>query len=540
MRKIISKESFSVGFVLLAAWLATCGLVALGATPGPAGRAAPPASSLDFQFPSSEAPVYRIHFLFEVKADTTLIKGLTLNAAQVTSYLVFSNGKSVEPSSPLDKGIYSILLDYAWSSGKKYAAALFYQPEGRSRPAKYEVKATSPKDGGIPAGQEGFYRIYTVEEEAGLERKQEVCTLTLTAPKNELEGANLVVFDRGRAIPFEVVDKEESRPVEKVAAKDPVTLTWKIILRLDASPREKRWLLVLKGENPAETPQDIRLTGEGLGKTVQTPNLTLEFSPRSGQVNIIESSEPPVRLYNNAGVIHWNPDVFIEGIAWDHSFDWNPPAAFSDKAGGLAYVNSRGGPLPHIQDVLLDVRYTIEASSPYFLSETRLDFKKDLGVIAVRNDEMVLARELFDSLLYRDKTGGLVKLPLKEMEAAPNGLAHIAPMDLDWVGLVNTARGYGFFSLRVEAANGNLELPGAFLHRASTCFYAPSKGSYVYWVRPLVYTWADYFTDKFHSFVPRGSFFYEKNAYGVWRMTEDLPRRLDELVLKLRHPLRIY
>jgi hypothetical protein len=529
--------------MVFAVWLASFGFASPSFAARPVGRtlaAAAGAITPNFQAPSLEAPCYRIHFVLEVKDDKTQITGVVLNGTRVSSFLVLNQGKAVEPSSPLEKGAYDVLLDYAWSSGKKYAATLFYQTQGRNRPAKYEVKGTSPEAGGIPGGQEGFYRIYTVEEEAGLERRQETVALTLTAPNDQLAGAGLVIFDRGQPVPYEIIGQGESVPNEKVAATDPVTMTYKIVLRLDAAARERRWLLVVKGANPAETPQDIRLSGEGLGKTIRTPRLSIEFSPESGQVDSIEASEPAVTLRNRAGVIHWNPDVFVDGLYWDHSFNWNPPAAFEEKAGGLVYINSRRGPMPHIRDVFLDIRYTIDAAAPYFISETRLDFKKDIGVIAARNDEMVLDRELFDSLLYRDKTGGLVKLPLKEMEGAPNGLAHVAPPDLDWVGLVNTVKGYGFFSLRVEATNGNLELPGAFLHKAATCFYAPSEGSYVYWVRPLVYTWADYFTNRFHSFVPKGSFFYEKNAYGVWRMTQDLPRRLDELVLKLRHPLRIY
>ena len=91
--------------------------------------------------------------------------------------------------------------------------------------------------------------------------------------------------------------------------------------------------------------------------------------------------------------------------------------------------------MPHIPDVLLDVKYTVEAGSPYFISETRLTFEKDLSVIAVRNDEMVVDRELFDSLIYKDTAGGLVRLPLKEKEGLPNGLVHCAPADLDWCGL---------------------------------------------------------------------------------------------------------
>jgi hypothetical protein len=542
MREFMKRNVLPFALILFGAWLQA------GAAAGPNGPASPfglaamaaKAPALDFHAPSFQEPYYRIHFRFEVKGEKVLLKDISLNGTKVAPYLVFSQGKKVEPGTPLEKGLYDILLDYAWSAGKSYVASLQYLTEGRQKPAKYELKGTTPKDGGIPGGQEGFCRVYTVEEEAGLGRKGETAVMTMTAPKNQLDGADLVIFDGGRAIPYEIMEKGEFVPNEKAAATHPVTTTLKIILRLDAAAHERRWLLVLKGKNPVATPHEIRLIGDGLGKTVRTQDLAIEFSPKSGQINIIEASEPGIRLHNKAGVIHWNPDVFVQGLGWDHSFDWNPPAAFEDKAGGFVYFNSRRGPLPHIKDVFLDVKYTVEAGSPYFISETRLNFEKDLGVIAVRNDEMVLDKELFDALLYKDKNGDIVKLPLTEKEGLPFGLVHTAPADIAWVGLVNTTQGYGFFSLRINAADGNLEVPGAFLHKAGTCFYAPSEGTYVYWVRPLIYTWADYFTNNLHTFVPKGSFFYEKNAYGVWRITDDLPGRLDELVVKLRNPLRLF
>jgi len=505
-----------------------------------ASAAAPKAPALEFLAPRFEAPYYRVRFPFEVKKERVQVKDLSLNGSSVTSFLVFAQGKPVALTSLLEPGVYDVVLDYAWSSGKNYVAALQYQAEGKPKAQRFQVKGISPGEEGIAGGDEGFYRVYTVEEEAGVERRDETAVLTVTAPEGELKEAGLVIFDGGRAVPFEIIESGASGPAEKAAATHPRTITHKIALRLSAAAREKRWLLVLKGKNAEPASGGIRLTGEGLGKTVRTPHLTLEFSPKSGQLNTIESSDPAVRLYNKVGVIHWNPDVFVQGLGWDHSFDWNPPAAFAEKAGSFIYVNSRKGPLPHIPEVLLDVKYTVEAGSPYFISETRLNFEKDLGVIAVRNDEMVLFKELFDTLVYKDKTGGLVRLPLQEKEGLPFGLVHTAPADIDWVGLVNTAQGYGFFSLRINAAEGNFEVPGAFPLKAGTCFYAPSDGNYVYWVRPLIYTWADFFTNTLHAFVPKGSFFYEKNAYGVWRVTDDLAQWLDELLVKLKNPLRVY
>jgi hypothetical protein len=284
----------------------------------------------------------------------------------------------------------------------------------------------------------------------------------------------------------------------------------------------------------------LTLSGEGLGKTLRTPNLVLQFHAQSGQVLTIEYPKEKVRLWNKAGVIHWNPDVFIPGIAWDHSFDWNPPQVVEEKTGGVVYLNSRRGSLPRITDVALEVRYAVDAGHSYFLSETLMTVGKDLGVIAVRNDEMVLYKDLFDTLMYRDKDGKVVTLPLREMPGAPFGLVHMAPPDIPWVGLVNSKEGYGFFSLRLEAAASNLGPAGDFHHKAGTYFYAPSDGDYVYWVRPFLYTWGDYTTNSLLTFLPKGSFFYERNAYILLRLNDRMPQELDALLRKLRNPLRVF
>jgi hypothetical protein len=494
----------------------------------------------DFRMPTFAEPYYRIHFPFEVKADRVIINGLSLNGGNLGQFLLFKEGKNISATTALDRGVYDIVIDYAWSSRRTYEIVLLYQQEASGQPDKLELRGTSPRRGGIPGGREGFYRIYKVEEEAGIGRTQEPVTLTLTAARSDIQDGNFVIYDGNRSIPYEIMEKGESVPPEKVASSHPVTQTYKIFLPLDATPREKKWLLVLKGENPAPRVGKISVTGEGLGKTIRTAKFVLELSPQSGQINTIESLEAGVKLYNKAGVIHWNPDVFVAGIAWDHSFDWNPPLAFEEKVGDNYYLNVRKGPMPRIRDVDLEVKYTVEAAAPYFISETRLQFEKDLGVIAVRNDEMVLFKELFDSLVYRDKHQKNIKRPLQEEEGFPFGLVHVAPEDLDWVGLINTKVNYGFFCLRLNASNGNFELPGEFFHRAGTYFYAPSDGNYVYWVRPLIYTWADFATNNLLTFVPKGSFFYEKNAYGIWRLGKNWPQNLDRLLTRLRNPLRVF
>jgi hypothetical protein len=497
-------------------------------------------NNLEFQSPSLENPHYRISFKFEVKKDNTLLKDLELNSQKLQHVFVFKEGKNLDSSTPLKKGAYDIHLDYAWKSKNIYKIILFYQEEKSQKIKKFEIKGISPETGGIPTGNEGFYRVFLAEEGIGLERRGEISFLTLTASKKELENESFIILDGNSLMDYQILDIKGSVPEEKIANGHSESLTCNIAFPVNILPYEKKLILVLKGSGGFPEAEGFEITGEGVGKTVKNTRISLEFDSKSGQVNIIEFLKEGIRLYNEAGVIHWNPDCFIPGISWDHSFNWNPPPSFEENIGKYLYINSRKGPMQQINDVFLEVKYTLEADSPYFISETMMRVDQNLGVIAMRNDEMVLCKELFDSLAYRNKKGELTQMPLKEKPGCPDGLVHIAPDDLDWVGLLNTKQKFGFFSLRIGYTNSSLDTSGNWLHRPGTYFYAPADGKYVYWVRPLLYTWSDYTTRNLLTYLPQGSSFYEKNAYVLLPLSQGFPEKLAALLKKLKNPVRIY
>ncbi len=499
------------------------------------------AAKLDFLTPTFEEPHYRIHFPLEVKKENIVVREVQLNDEKWESVFVFSQGKLVDLSGPLSTGTYDFYLDYAWRSDIKYRVTLLCQHENSEETKPLEMKGTSPGRGGIPGGNEGFYRAFKAEECIGMERKEEVCFLILTAPRAELENDELLLFDGTSPLDYQVMGVMETSPPEKAAGIHPVTWIYNIAFPLDMPAFGKKVILVLKGE-PAPPPAlGFLIDGEGLGKTVKNKRVALEFHSRSGQVNAIEFIREGIRLHNSeAGVLHWNPGCFIPGIAWDHSFNWNPPPSFEEKIGRFLYTSSRRGSLQKIKDVIVEVRYALDAHSPFFISETLMKVEKDLGVIALQNDEMVLHKDLFDSLIYRDSKGGIISMPLREKAGYPDGLVHVAADDVPWAGLLNTEKKYGFFSLRIEYANTSLLSSGSWLHKPGTCFYAPSDGKYVCWVRPLLSTLSDYTTRNLLTYVPGGSTFYEKNAYVLLPLGEDFPQLLDALLQKLKNPVRIY
>ena len=510
----------------------------LAPLPAPADKPAP----LSFGAPSYASPYFEIHAPFGVQGVKPLFKSATLNDAVTTSFLLLKDGKAADLAKTLPPGYYDLVLNFAWKSRTAYKFTAVLQQDG-GKDLTLEWAGTSPDQGGLPEGcEEGFYRAYIIEETAGLERKAEIVTLTVTKPKSDIEMQNFRIYDGPAAVPYQLIEARDTVPPESQAKTHPVTVTYKLALPLDAAAHQRKILLVLKGEGgrPAEGGA-FAANGDGLGKTIASSRIALGFHPQSGQINTIEFLKESINLHNEkAGVIHWNPDVLIPGIAWDHSFDWNPPASFAEKTGPFLYLNARQGPMPNLKDVHLEVKYTLAKDTPYFIVETLMTVGKDMGVVALRNDEMVFYKRLFDTLIYKDRRDGVVQRPLIELPAFPYGLAHIAPEELEWVGLVNTFNRYGFFGIRLQATAASLGASGDFAHRPGTYFYAPSDGEYVYWVRPYLYTWGEFLTNNHLTFLPQGSFFYEKNAYILLPMNDKTPAVLDDLARRLKNPLRVF
>ena len=508
------------------------------ATPAPASSKPAP---LAFDAPSYASPYFGIHAPFGIENDKTLFKSVTINGTATDQFLLLKDGRPADLAKPLKPGDYDIVLNFAWRSAAPYKAAAILR-ESNGKETTLDWAGTSPDQGGIPADcEEGFYRVYNIEETAELERKGEIVTLTITKPKSDVEMQNYRVYDGAALVPYQIIETRESVPPASEAKTHPVTVTTKLALPVDAGPNQRKILVVLKGEGGRPAEGALAVSGQGLGKTVATSRIALAFHPQSGQINTIEFLKEGIKLHNDkAGVVHWNPDVFVPGVAWDHSYDWNPPESFTEKNGPFLYLNARKGPMPRVKDVALEVKYTVVKDAPYFIVETLMTVGKDMGVVALRNDEMVFYKRLFDTLLYKDRKDGVVQRPLIELPGFPYGLAHIAPAELDWVGLVNTFNRYGFFGLRLQAASASLGAAGDFNHRAGTYFYAPADGEYVYWVRPYLYTWGEFLTNSHLTFLPQGSIFYEKNAYILLPVNDKTPAVLDELVLRLKSPLRVF
>lgn len=525
------KSFFVLALILLAAGPAMPAL----------GNSRPAPIPLAFQAPTPAEPFYFIKAVFEVKSPVFRVFDVDIPEGNPwPDVQVLQGGKPVDTSKILAPGAYEVRLRYAWRPKTRYRVFLHVAEDPAEGPKLLPLEGTSPAAGGVPlSAKEGYAQAFSVRETAGIARRGEIVYLTVTAPLGRLPVEEIAVFDGDRRLPGQIIDSRDSTPTDSQAKTHPRTRTVVLAVPVDAAAREEKLLRVFAADPGPLLQPAFEIAGEGLGKTVTGEKLALAFSPQSGQILTIEDRETGIKLSNKAGVIHWNPDVFTPGIAWDHSFDWKPPQSAAEIEGPLVYLNARKGPMPRIRDVFLEVKYTLEKGASHFIAETRTRVDKDLGVVALRNDEMVLSKELFDTIVYKLPDGTVVREPLKEMPGRPHGLAHIAPAEPEWVGLVHSGKGYGFFSLRLEASASNLDVGGVMPLKAGTYFYAPSDADYVYWVRPWLYTWGEFATSTTLTALPAGSLFYEKNAYRIARWEPGTPAELDALRKRLLAPLRV-
>lgn len=495
-----------------------------------------------FIAPDIDFPYYRLVFEHKVVGETINIKELQINGKNWPYYFIFKSRKTREKNKPLESGNYEIQVDYAWKNSRKYEIRVVFSPENNREEFTRLWEGKAPRKNGIPDGEEGFYRIFRLEETADLKRKQELVTAVFTVPKIETEKEDFILLQEKSEVNYQILDTKENNPVADVVNDHPVTLTYKVVFPVDINSRSKKIYLLVKGKKGAAYVPGftIRELNDGIGKTIKGKQFGLEFHPQNGQIKSIEYYRKNVRLFNDSGVVHGNPSCHVPGVAWDHSYNWINTPNLEEKAGQYLYINSRRGPLQKLRDVELEVRYSMEVNSSFFVSETKMKVNRDLSVVSLNNDKMILHRDLFDTLIYKNKKNKVVKKTLNEIPIDFDGLIEQTAADCDWVGLLNSKEKYGFFSLRIAYVNSNLSSLGGWMSNTGTNFHSQAGRDLVYWVRPLINNWSDPVTRNLLTFVPAGSWFYEKNAYVILELNKGYAKRLDEILRKLQNPIRIY
>ncbi len=299
------------------------------------------------------------------------------------------------------------------------------------------------------------------------------------------------------------IDGERSRP----------TLNGMITFFDEAAGSADAEYFILHGNPDAEAPSyptDLKVSGTGPAWTVENSVMKVELHS-SGQLSAVTLADNPgTPVAPETDIIHWNPGVFIPTRYWAHSFAWDPPEYFKVTGQGPIFVEiERSGIFPRIPEVHLSITYRFFAGRSYVESGTVMRVRDDVGVVALRNDELVFNPGFFTHVGW-EKDGGPFVSRLSEYEPVNRHGDILRLSDtVPYVTLLNPSTGIGAATVRVDYANiGPKGGPPRLFDNATYV----ANGDLQYWFRPLIYFHVDWDRKQLIT-VNQGSVYSERNLY---------------------------
>ncbi len=281
---------------------------------------------------------------------------------------------------------------------------------------------------------------------------------------------------------------------------------------------------ILYGNPAAKAPSwptDLKVSGKGPAWTIENSVMTVRLHGRkdgvaentnhdSGQLSsVVLKSKPGVPFETKENVLHWNPCCFVPARGWMHSFAWDPPEVCEIESGPVFVEVRRSGPFPLIPEVRLSVTYRIFSGRAYVESGTVLDVRDDIGVVALRNDQMIFPAGFFTH--FGIEEGGKSEVRPFSGYTAVNRHGDILRIasDAPYVTFFNPAMGVGAASVRSDFSATGPDGGPATLFDCATYL---TNGDLQYWFRPLVYFHVGWDRKQLVT-VAKGSRYTERNYY---------------------------
>jgi len=285
-------------------------------------------------------------------------------------------------------------------------------------------------------------------------------------------------------------------------------------------------------------PTDLRVSGTGPVWSIENSKMKIELRGRDrvkasdihdyfgecGQIaSVTLKSRPDSPFTNRNRCLHWNPGILIPGRGWLNAHAWDPPEQFEIETGPLYVEIRRRGPLPSLPEVELAITYRIFSNRTYIWCGSRVQAKKDVGIVSLRTNEIVFDEDFFTRIAW-DNRNRFHDRALAPMRRA-NGHGDILrlPVDTRLVAVYSPEKRIGAASILI----GNSAI-GPF-GEAATRFHAAThivkgnapigSGGLFFWFR----TYIDYGVDwdrKQRLVIPAGTIYGDQDLYYFYDIDE--------------------
>ncbi len=522
------------------------------------------AGAADFGYPVDGDPWYAINARFDSTA--TLGRGLwtiarvTVDGRRARDFAVFQNGvetpaPDVDGSKPFD-----LKIRWSWERGRRYEVKAEMENTQAKRREILIHRAQAPGGKGYwnPAWKN--YLSLIVSEDDGIDRPGVPVQATFGVLSSYLRSPDELrlvrVERRGQdvtysEIPFQVSDvrKWDDPALTSQTDKDPKTgkavaryhptTSFGIGFLARLKPRQKATYILFYNNPGARKPvfkTDLKVSGNGLGKTVENAFYKAILHPKSGTLYEIVEKSSGLKLEHKLetnGSVHWNPDVYSPPHAWYHVSDWERPA-WNEDLGPVFYTLRREAPLPLPKGIQISVTYTFFAGEPYILMESAMEIRQDIPVQSLRNAEVVFNKAVFEKAAWREVDGSLHTLDFAASRLHPRHAAELRP-DTPWVAFYGEKKRVGFATLFLDLLLPNLHGGSASAHQP---YIYIQNGPWFYVSRGFVYSFGSNNQTRMLP-VKAGSVYYDRNAWLPFAYSKEtgFAARLDALRAMLKRPL---
>jgi len=496
------------------------------------------ASAAEFGYPVEGEPWYFIRVSF---ADaSSLSRGIwrvsrvTVNSLRSRDFVLFQDGEEL-PGKEIQAGRpFEIKMRYPWRGKEAYEIQVELEQEKTRKSVRLSQKASSPPLHGYwnPAWKN--YLALLVSEEHGIERVNYPVHATLgvlSAYFRSPDEVRVIKAEKGgddvvyTEVPSQVYDitpwadpkalstvEKDEKTGERIIRYHPTT-SFSVAFLADLKPMERATYLVFYNypeAPPPAYPTDLKVMGQGIGKTVENQHFRVSLHKKSGVIYEITEKSSKIRLEHKLetnGSIHWNPCVYSPPHAWYHTSDWeNPP--FSETLGPVFYSIRLAAPIPFYPNVRASVTYRFYARTPFILVETTIHITDSLFVKALRNGEVVFNKKVFTKAAYPTMDGEVRVIDLNRTRMHPDHVIMLRP-DVPWVTFYDEKKAIAFANLYLETVATNLD--GGEASTQQPYVYI-QHGPWYYLARGLVYSFGSNNQTRMLP-VRSGSIYYEKNVF---------------------------
>ena len=524
------------------------------------------AAAAEFGYPVDGEPWYFIKASFADPA--ALSKGIwrvarvTVNGARARDFLLIQEGKEVLGKDIQGELPFEIKVRHSWSGSQSYDLQLQMENAKSKKSASLTQKAVAPALKGYWDGAWKNYLSLLVSEENGIGRTDYPLHATVGIISSYLkspEEIRVVKAEKGgndvayTEVPSQVYDlvtwadpkalsevETDEKTGERITRYHPTT-TFSVALTASLRPKEKATYLVFYNNPEAAKPAypaDLKVSGEGIGKTIENNFYRATLNKKSGVIYEITEKASKIRLEHKLetnGSIHWNPGVYSPPHAWYHTSDWESPP-YTEVSGPVFYSIRIAAPIPYYPHVFSSVTYHFYASTPYILVQTTIDISDDLFVQALRNGEVVFNKKVFTKAGYKMMDGGVNVIDLGRTRMHPEHVITLRP-DVPWVTFFDENKGIAFANLYLETAMMNVAGGDA---SAVMPFVYIQHGPWYYLARGLVYSFG---TNNQTRMLPvrKGSVYLEKNVFYpyAFKKNQSFSTEADRVYQMLKYPLGI-